>query len=249
MNAVYLSLGVLVVGIVLAVATKRLGVGDSATFIALLIIPLLVYGVASGKIQEFTGPGGWGAKFREAAQAQVTPVATAGLTNAIQNLELIGKEGLDALPAIQANLPKDKPIALTFQLGPHGYNTDVAIQYAQALLIVDSEMTVVILDPDRHFVAMTEGTTFLRLLQAPGLGQRVLTALNGGDRNFLLALPGLHTNTIKTSDNNATALELMRLQNARAIVVVDADNRPVGIVKRDDIVARLLEKLAIPDKS
>ena len=248
MVPIALAIGIFLVGLVLAVSFKVWGVGDSATFIAVFIIPLLVYAIASGMVQEFTAPGGWGAKFREVAQEQVTPAAAVGLADEVQKLELIEKAGLEALPNLQANLPKDRPIALTFQLGQHGYNTDAAIKYVQALLIADSEMTVVILGADRRFVAMTEGTTFVTLLGAPGLGQRIAAALNNADRNFLLSLPGFHTNTIKTSDNNTAALEKMRTQNARAIVVVDGDNRPVGVVKRDDIVARLIEKLALPNK-
>jgi predicted transcriptional regulator len=44
------------------------------------------------------------------------------------------------------------------------------------------------------------------------------------------------------------ALEKMRQQNARFIVVVDDQGTPTGVVKRDDIVSRLLDKLATPDK-
>jgi hypothetical protein len=40
----------------------------------------------------------------------------------------------------------------------------------------------------------------------------------------------------------------MRKQNARQIVAVDDDHHPFGFVKRGDIVARLLEQLAAPDK-
>ena len=65
------------------------------------------------------------------------------------------------------------------------------------------------------------------------------------------AIPG---DTFGESSRNAmrisyaTALEKMRQQNARAIVIVDDQGTPTGVVKRDDIVSRLLEKLATPDK-
>jgi CBS domain-containing protein len=249
MLAALLALAVFALGLGLAVAVKRLSIGDSATFIALLVTPLLVYAIASGKVQEFTAPGGWGAKFREIAQEHVKPGATLGIADVTQRLELIEKGGLDALPMLQASLPKDRAIALTFLLGPHGYNPDAAIKYIQALLLADSEMTVVILDPDRRFVAMTEGRTLLTLLQAPDLGRRIVGALNGNDRGFLLTVPGFHTSTINATDSNTVALERMRNQNAREIAVVDGDNHPTGVVKRDDIVARLLEQLAAPDKS
>jgi hypothetical protein len=46
-------------------AKSKLGIGDSATLIALLVVPLLLYGIVSGRLKEFSGPGGWGAKFAE----------------------------------------------------------------------------------------------------------------------------------------------------------------------------------------
>ena len=48
--------------------------------------------------------------------------------------------------------------------------------------------------------------------------------------------------------NGQDALEKMRQQSARSIVVVDSEGAPIGVVKRDDLVSRLLEKLATPDK-
>jgi hypothetical protein len=44
---------------------KAVGIGDSATIVTLLLVPLFVYGIVSGRLRELTGPGGWGAKFAE----------------------------------------------------------------------------------------------------------------------------------------------------------------------------------------
>jgi uncharacterized membrane protein len=67
------GLAAFVIGIVLAEIISFAKMGDSATFIALLLIPLFVYAIASGKVQEFSAPGGWGAKFRDAATEKVRP--------------------------------------------------------------------------------------------------------------------------------------------------------------------------------
>src|SRR4030088_1040751 len=75
MQAIWLAIGAFVLAFAIAFAINRMKFGDSVTLIALLLTPLIVYGVASGKIQEFSAPGGWGAKFREAAQATVTTTA------------------------------------------------------------------------------------------------------------------------------------------------------------------------------
>lgn len=55
----------------IGVAKTMLGVTESATLIALILVPLIVYGVASGRLTEFKGPGGWGATFREVASKAV----------------------------------------------------------------------------------------------------------------------------------------------------------------------------------
>jgi len=247
MDAVWLAIGAFAAAFVVAVIIHWMKVGDSATFIALLLTPMIVYGVASGKLQEFSAPGGWGAKFREAAQAAVTPTAiTTPLNDVVQQFEIIQKGGLAELQGLGPRLRKDKPIALSFQLGQQNYDVDIAIKYIEFLLLTDRDMMVLILDSNRHFVAMTEGTTMLTLLR--NQGQQIRNALAAGDKNFFVTLPGFHTNSIGATDSNATALEKMRQQNARAIVVVDAQGTPTGVVKRDDIVSSLLEKLATLDK-
>jgi hypothetical protein len=249
MQAVWLASGAFLLAFVVAVAINRMKVGDSATFIALLLTPMIVYGVASGKIQEFSAPGGWGAKFREAAQAVVAPTAlTTPLNAVVQQFDIIQKGGLADLQGLGTKLQKDKPIALSFQLGQQNYDVDIATKYIEFLLLTDSNMTVLILDSSRHFVAMTEGSTMLTLLRNQGMGVQIKGALASANKDFFVTLPGFHTNSIKATDSNATALEKMRTQNARAIVVVDDQGSPTGVVKLDDIVARLLEKLATPDK-
>jgi hypothetical protein len=60
----------LVISVLTVVTLDALEISDSATVIALLLLPLLVFGVVSGKIQELTGPGGWGAKFAELKRQQ-----------------------------------------------------------------------------------------------------------------------------------------------------------------------------------
>jgi CBS domain len=248
--ALLIAGGVFGIGLGLAVWNSRWKFADNATFIALFLTPLLVYGIASGMVGEFTAPGGWGAKFREAAQANVVVTATSltPLSEAVQKFELVSKGGLAELEGLGAKLQRNKPIALTFQLGQLGYNVDTARKYVEFLLLTDPQMSVLILDQGRRFVAMTEGTTMLTMLKDPNQGQQIIDAISSGRAGYLLGLPGLHVNTVKANDSNATALERMRVENVQSIVVVDDDKRPAGIVKRDDIVARLLEKLATPDR-
>jgi amino acid permease len=48
---------------------KHLGLTESAIVIALVVCPMLVCGIVSGRLTEFSGPGGWGAKFGQVARS------------------------------------------------------------------------------------------------------------------------------------------------------------------------------------
>ena len=99
-------------------------------------------------------------------------------------------------------------VSLSFQLGQQNYDVDIATKYVEFLLLTDNDMTVLIVDSGRHFVAMTEGTTMLTLLR--NQGQQIRNALATANSLFFITLPGFHTNSIKATDSNATALEKMR---------------------------------------
>lgn len=55
----------LAAAVLVVVALRALEIAESPTIVTVLLIPLVVYGIASGRLREFTGPGGWGAKFAE----------------------------------------------------------------------------------------------------------------------------------------------------------------------------------------
>lgn len=63
--AIATASGSLAAGVALVCLLNWLGIKEQAVIVALLLLPLLVYGIVSGRISELTGPGGWGAKFAE----------------------------------------------------------------------------------------------------------------------------------------------------------------------------------------
>jgi hypothetical protein len=177
--------GALVIGIILAFAINRLKIGDSATFIALLLTPLLIYGILSGKVQEFSAPGGWGAKFREVAESKVTPATE--LIHPIEP-EIVAKGSVTALASTVQRLPRNKPTALSLQLGRTDYSASATDQYIEALTRVDSDLTVLIVDRDGKFVAMAEAETLLRYLRDSTQGDRLIGAIGSADVNYLKTL-------------------------------------------------------------
>ena len=70
-SGVIAGTAVLALAIALLLGLKRLVGGvDSGVFIALLLVPIAVYSLLSGKIQELSG-GGVALKFKDFAQASV----------------------------------------------------------------------------------------------------------------------------------------------------------------------------------
>jgi hypothetical protein len=231
----------IVVGLILAALITHAKIGDSATFIALLLVPLLVYGIVSGKLREFSGPGGWGAKFQEAAADRVKPTP---VTACIQDIQVVQKGGMQALQQAGQNLESGKPIALTLQLGKQDYDATALRRYIEVLRIADPEATVLFLDQAGGLVAYAEATTILGLLEDQEQSNRLIEAIRGSNIPSLRQLPGFCWQSITKERSNAQALQLMRELNARTVVVVDNDKRPVGVVKRDHIIAELLVELA-----
>lgn len=64
------ALGSLVSAVVIVALLHAMDIVDSPTVVAVLVLPLFVYGVVSGRLHELTGPGGWRATFDEVKRQQ-----------------------------------------------------------------------------------------------------------------------------------------------------------------------------------
>jgi hypothetical protein len=245
MQALLIAAAVLVVGLLLAYGIKRFSLGDSVTLIALMIIPLLAYGVVSGDISEFSGPGGWGAKFREEAKRTIEPIP---LTTSIVEGEFIAKGDYVQLQNVDKKLQPGKPVALTLQLNRGGYyQPPVIAQYIRVLSQHDSDMSVVVIDQDGKYVASTKGNVLLSLLQDPEQTKAFMSALEGTTPGAILNIGGFSDKSISDKASNVEALQKMQAENTARLVAVTSAGKPEGIVLRDMIVTRLLVELA-PDK-
>ena len=81
--AVLGSLAVLVLATGLFFGLKRYAGGvDSAAFVALLLTPLFLYLSLSGRVQEFSGPGCWGAQWPPARRGPVSGAPDLGGSSA-----------------------------------------------------------------------------------------------------------------------------------------------------------------------
>jgi hypothetical protein len=241
---------VLLVGIALTILFFHLKItdGPSATIIALLLIPLVVYGIASGKILELSAPGGWSAKFQQAAKQKAVTTASA-ITANMKELQPVKKESLGRLRQIIPTLAKGKPLALILFFGRHDYQDLYVVgDYLQALQTVDPTAVVVMIDnTSESFVCMIEGEMFLELLDSEG--QTLIDAINNGDINYLRRINSQRQDTVVVfraltmKNTNADALRQMKELNIKTMIVVDENSKPNSIVKRDEIVEHIFEEL------
>jgi hypothetical protein len=238
-----LAIAILVLAVAFAVANKRYKVVNQSTFIALLVLPLLVLGVTSGAIQEFTAPGGVGAKFRDFARDKVSKSALKS-PSAYELASLIAKNQPEPNSSYFDNLVDGQPIFLTLALGNTYYTVQGLIDWINVIMQKDKDLLVVFLDRNNKFLAMADPYKLLLSLHDQAKGQNLIDAIKGG-----VALPKMPENelvfeSLQEDTSNAQALQTMVKNNLRAMVVVDKDNRPKFIAERDKIVAQLVTELA-----
>lgn len=243
MSAIAYAIASIPVAVLLALILKRFQIGESTTFIALLLLPLGVWGVASGAISEFSA-GGVALKFREAAKAEVKLLP---LTKSVDDFQAVEKGGPSAIEGFMRTLTPGKPVALVLKLGQATYYVpSTVVLYLQALSSVDPELTLIVTDAGGKFVAAADGRAVINFLtgQDGQAEERFRDALNAPDASKLLQLPGFTSEAIAADATNAQALTKMDELARRTLVALDSEGRPKGLAKRDAIVTHLLVQLA-----
>ena len=229
--------------VIVAWLLKRLQVTDSVGFIAIVLLPLVAYGIVSGEIAKISAPGGWAAEFREVAS---NPIRPAALVDEVEDLSIIEKAGLDALTDARDALEPGKPVAISLRLGRPGYYSERAIAtYIRAFLTFDPDLTVIFLENDSgRFAASSNGNSVLAALELQDYDQRFVAALEASDLLALRRLLVLTTNAVDADTTNAEALQMMVSDGVDAIIKTGDRGRPVGLVRKDEIISRLMVKLA-----
>lgn len=228
----------------LFVMNRVLGSIDGPSFIAILLVPLIVYAMASGRLAEFTGPGGWGAKFRAAATSRVEASSIIENADALQAVE---KGGLRQLRDAVERLNPDLPNALTLRIGRPGYYVPEAIkQYLTTLMAVGPSIYVVFVDDGTgQFVGSANASQILAVLGTPTTTEEFMYELEYGGENAFDGSNFLVRQFLRPDDPNKTALQKFLDTNAEALVVVSSDGRePIGIVDRNRLMTKLMVNLA-----
>lgn len=245
--AVLISLAVLVLATGLFFGLKRYAGGvDSAAFVALLLTPLFLYLVLSGRVQELYGPGGWGAKFRDTVHDSVKIMEIPVDPEPLQSLE---KQGENAIPELIARLKPNVPNALVLAVGRGVYyKRDLIEKYLQAMMAAGPATYVVFVDDrTKQFVGSASGRQVLAAVSvtaATAMADRFMNDLEKGGEDPFAGIVGLVTESLSPRDTNVVALEKLVNTNADALVVSDERHRPIALVDRNLLVTKLMLKLA-----
>jgi hypothetical protein len=234
-NALLLAIGYMAVGIALAALFSLWGIDLGVTFGIIMLAPVLLYLIASGSISEFSGPGGFGAKFRNAAAAPVKTAAN------IEGLELVQKGDRQAIVTRARGLTPGKPAALTFVLNdPVPVNRYDTAGYLETLRRIDSDLSVIFVHQNGTFAASTDGARVEAVLNNDHYGDEFIKAVQAGDISKLRELVSASNRSIGETASNGQALKIMNEDGVKSLVAVNAGQHPVGIVRRDRIVSELV---------
>lgn len=236
---IFLGGGFLALWVVKAV----LGINADSVFIAMLLLPLIVYLVVSGRISELKTPGGLEAKFRKAAEAIVAPESEKVEPEDVQ-VPLEGK------PVIQRVIPVKKPddskpivMTVTVGKGKDGYSRAGLFNSVEVFSRYRNFKFVVFLDRENKFVSCMPAWAARSLLQKAALGDEFVQFLNNGEVNALQQYPGIIQKTITTEMTNLEALEEMTRLNIEALIVIDEEGKLAGVVEREQILSKLMLSL------
>jgi CBS domain protein len=251
-----LVLGILVVAIVRA----SMGIQDSVTVVALLLVPLVVYGLISDRLMELTGPGGLGVKFKETAAEPLATVDVLGgnsLRLSPRDMTMLAKGAPGQMEQIIVrSIPRGGPRALTMWVreGNH-YSVGVVKDVLQKLERLPNFRFIVVLNENDRLICYVPVWAFGDLLgfveRAPDLPHlpQLVSDINERRIDAVSAHPGVKKETASIHSSNTEALEKMERLGLEAIAVVDEDHRFRGVIERDGIVSQMMLALAKGTKS
>lgn len=221
-----------------------------------IVLPLLVVGLATGRLQGldlFGVKADFSRLFAEAANReikdQVGQQQVSSVDDVTHFIQAPGKGGFDQIPA----LLEQKAEAISFRLGMGGYVAWAIREYFEKLFGSSYLKFIVIENPDGTLFGVYPAADligYLRAAEDAGYDQ-FGDLVNSGDdraREMLARLPGFISAeaAATTATTKREALASMETLNVNALPVVDADRRFIGTVERAKVISSLLLAVTAP---
>lgn len=248
-KAILWSIGFLTMGILTIYSLQKyVGIEGETVLVAVLLVPIVIFLILSGKISELKTPGGLSLVFKDTLTATINPVEN--------DLDLSVEESISipksSLPILQEHMKRisekkdDSPVTLTLFLGRR-YSLDMLITYIENLAQFPKFKFVVLLFPNNTVFGYFTGVSLLTILNRDDVAERFLSSLYNEDLETMRIFPGLITDLTFTSKSNIEALEKMDRYNYDALIAVDTNRKLRGVVNRSQIINKLL--LSISNQS
>jgi CBS domain-containing protein len=248
----------LVVGVLLLIGSVLARVWSSGKYeiktidLVFIVVPLLVVGIATGRLQ---GLDLFGVKldlaqlFEQAANRKIEDqVGTAPVTSVEDVVEPIvpgAKGGVSEIP----RFIERRTEAISFRLGAGIYVAQAIEQYFTKLYGSSYLRFIVIENPDGTLFGTYPAADLIAYLRLLPDGYYAITdMLNRGDAAALQVLLGFipASAAVTVATTKRDALEAMERFDRSALPVVDATNRFVGTVERSKLITSLLLAVTTP---
>lgn len=199
----------------------------------LMLLPVGVYFVASGRITELAAFG-VAAKFAKIAKEIVKPEMIL-----YDDPQIVG---LRKLVDAKQEIDQSRPGVMKMTIGRKvPYTRDDLKLYLDALSHLRSFKLVVFLDNDKRVVAYMEDLVFKE--QVEQHADKFVQLINS-DQKGLEDYPGVAKKMISPNSTNIEALRAMQEQNLETLVIVDEQKILRGVVERVQVLSSIMLSLA-----
>lgn len=218
-------------------------VGDPL-LVSLLVMPILIYTIISGTLQELKGPGGLEATFRSVATKSVSETIEHTPVSVEKGGQVLTKAGRYALEKQVNDLRETRPAMMSVTFGGGHYTLNTLKEYVEVLSRSRTYKLLVFLDAKDQFVAHMPLWVAKNILRARDKGEEFVEIINKGQSRDLFAVPGVVRKLISANCTNAEALREMTVNNTDALVVTDENQRMQGITERGQVLSRMVLALS-----
>jgi len=257
LQALYFTLGWLAVGLLIVLIFQWLFRDvDSILLAILLISPIFIFVILSGQLSEFSTPGGWSAKFQEAASKRVS----SGKDDIVEISEInqLTKGNREKLPETLRDLASNpkSPIALKIILDDREkYGFVPLSMWIESFFLSSNFKLILIVDKSEGYVGHISREYLLTLIiQGQSKNHdlrknyeetlcRIVDLINDNDISGLQKESFLISQRIFEGLSNAEALEFMDDENLEFVVVVNSQNKVKGILEKNKIVSKMILSL------
>lgn len=215
-----------------------------------IIIPLLLVGLATGKVRGldlFGVRADLSELWKNAADTQIdlpTPDLVSQVEDAIEMIDTRDKGGVEEIPALIAQRTQ----ALAFQLGMGRYYGQAIKKYLNDLYGSSYLRYVIINDQNNTFFGMYDAADFIAYLRTLGddTGYDILEQqLNQGSRDamyWFARLPGFVSSdkAITAETSKRDALQKMEDLKLETLPVIDSTGHFIGTVERSKLTSSLI---------